>query len=205
MKKFFYPLSVVTLAIFFVLMTNIHSDWIGSLDTNASNLLKGNAFINFFHYFGETKFIMAVTLLLLLWLWIRDHNYRGLLFALISIAGGNVLNRILKEWIQRPRPIIPHQLSSFSFPSGHAMIGLLYIFTIAYFATEFEASTKRKLIVWLTAVILVILIGLSRIAGSRHFASDVIAGWSVGYTWFILLVIWYERRRRIVKRHSKEA
>lgn len=200
MKKFFYPLCILTLAIFIVLMTNIHSDWVGSLDMNASNLLKDNMFIEFFHYFGETKWIMAITLLLLLWLWIRDHNYRGMMFTLISIAGGNVLNQLLKEWIHRPRPIIPHQLSSLSFPSGHAMIGLIYIFTIAYFATKYDVSTKRKFTVWLISVIMVILIGLSRIAGSRHFASDVIAGWSMGYTWFILLVIWYERGK-IMKRH----
>lgn len=203
MRKFFYPLSIITFILFVVILINIKSNWVESLDIDVSTLLKGNEVIEFFHYFGETKFIMAITFLLLLWLWIRDHNYRGMMFTLFTIAGGNVLNRLIKEWIQRPRPIIPHQLSSYSFPSGHAMIGILYVFAIAYFATEFEASTKRKLIVWLIALVMVFLIGLSRVAGSRHFASDVIAGWSIGYTWFILLVIWYERRRRLVKSHSK--
>ena len=203
MKKFFYPLSIITFVLFGVMLINIKSNWFASLDTTVSKILKGNDVIEFFHYFGETKFIMVITFLLLIWLWIRDHNYRGMMFTLITIAGGNVLNRLIKEWVQRPRPIIPHQLSTFSFPSGHAMIGILYVFTIAYLATEYEASTKRKLTVWLLATIMVILIGLSRVAGSRHFASDVIAGWSIGYTWFIVLVIWYERRRRIINRHSK--
>ncbi|MBO2537379.1 phosphatase PAP2 family protein [Rummeliibacillus suwonensis] len=205
MKKFFYPLAILTFAIFFVMLANLNSNWVTRLDINASNLLKGNNFLEFFHYFGENEFIMIVTLLLLLWLWIYYHNYRGMMFALITVAGGNVFNRLIKEWVHRPRPIIPHQLASFSFPSGHAMMGILYIFTIAYFITEFEASIKRKVTVWSCAVIMTILIGLSRIAGSRHFASDVIAGWAMGYTFFILIVIWYERRKRIIKHHTKKA
>lgn len=203
MKKIFYPLASVTFFVFFVFWANLNSNWIKSLDTNASNLLKGNGFFEFFHYFGETKFIMVVALLLLLWLWIRHHNYRGMVFALTTVAGGNILNQLIKEWVHRPRPVIPHQFSTFSFPSGHAMISILYLFTIAYFATEFESSTKRKLTVWSVAFVMTILIGLSRIAGSRHFASDVIAGWSIGYTCFILTALWYERRLRNIKKHSE--
>lgn len=198
MTKFFYLLAIVTPVIFFVFYANLNSAWLNSLDTNASNLLKGNSFIEFFHYFGETKFIMIVAILLLFWLWFRGSNYRGMMFALLTIAGGNVLNQLLKGWVQRPRPVIPHQLTSFSFPSGHAMVGILYLFTIAYFATEYGATMKRKILVWSLAVTMTILIGLSRIAGIHHFASDVIAGWSIGYSWFILIVIWYQRRRRMV-------
>ena len=202
MTKFFYPLAIVAAVIFFVFYANLNSAWVTDLDTNASNLLKGNSFIEFFHYFGGTKFIMIVAILLLIWLWLRGSNYRGMMFALLTIAGGNVLNHLLKGWVQRPRPVIPHQLTSFSFPSGHAMVGILYLFTIAYFATEYGTSMKKKVLVWVFAVIMSILIGLSRIAGSHHFASDVIAGWSIGYTWFILIVIWYEHRRRIVEPYS---
>lgn len=204
MKKFFYPLAIITTIVFFVFYKNLTSEWVTILDTKASALLKGNSFIEFFHYFGETKLIMIVAVLLLIWLWIRDRNYRGMVFALLTIAVGNTLNHLMKDWVQRPRPIIPHQLTSFSFPSGHAMVGTLYLFTIAYLTTEYS-SKKKKIVVWSITIILAALVGLSRIAGSRHFASDVIAGWCIGYTWFILVVIWYERRKRTIERHVKKS
>ncbi|WP_102693682.1 phosphatase PAP2 family protein [Rummeliibacillus pycnus] len=197
MTKFFYFLAIVTAVIFFILDFSLNSTWVTSLDIKASTLLKGNSFIEFFHYFGETKFILIVAVCLLVWLWIRNHNYRGMMFALLTIAGGNVFNQILKEWIRRPRPVIPHQLSSFSFPSGHAMVGILYLFTITFLVTEHSSSKTMKLFAWLFATIMTALIGLSRIAGSHHFASDVIAGWSIGYTWFILCVIWYKHRKKL--------
>ncbi len=202
MKRFYYLLAIVTAIIFLVLYFNLNSDWIASLDAHASNLLKGNSFFGYFHNFGETKFILFVAILMLIWLWVRHHNYRGMAFVLLSIGAGNVLNQMIKKWVQRPRPDIPHQISSFSFPSGHAMVGILYLFTLAYFLTEYGASTKKKIIVWSLAVILTALIGLSRIAESHHFASDIIAGWSIGYSWFILIVIWYERRKRVAKQYT---
>jgi len=79
------------------------------------------------------------------------------------------------------------------------MVGILYLFTIAYLITEHQSSTTKKILVWLLAIILTALVGLSRIAGSRHFASDVISGWAIGYTWFILSVIWYNRREKTVE------
>lgn len=109
----------------------------------------------------------------------------------------------IKKWIQRVRPEIEDQLTSYSFPSGHAMTGILYLFATAYILAE-NNSKSRKILLWVGATILMVLIGLSRIAGARHFATDVLAGWSIGYTWFIICVIWYERRKehsnRIINR-----
>ena len=202
MMKFFYFLAIVTTGIFFILYFNLNSAWVINLDVEASTLLKGNSSIKFFHYFGDTKFILIVAILLLVWMWIRKHDYRGMMFILLTIAGGNMLNRLLKVWIHRPRPVVPHQLSSFSFPSGHAMVGILYLFTIAFLVTEYSSSKTMRILVWSFAIIMTTLIGLSRIAGSRHFASDVIAGWSIGYTWFILCVIWYKYRKKNVRATS---
>ncbi|MGE7622271.1 phosphatase PAP2 family protein [Viridibacillus sp. NPDC096237] len=199
MKKLFYPLAIVTAVVYIVLFFNIKSNWIINLDQQVSDLLKGNEFLGFFHYFGEPAFVVVIAIILLLVLWIKDHNYRGMLFVLVTIAAGNVLNQLLKMWVQRPRPDIPDQLKSFSFPSGHSMTGILYLFTLAYLATEYQYSKKVKIFTWVGAVVMTVLIGMSRVAESRHFASDVLAGWSMGYTWFIIAVIWYERRKRIFK------
>lgn len=202
MKKWFYPLGLVTLLGFAMLYLNITKDEVLSLDHKMSNLLGGSQFITAFHYFGDTKFILLIALLIILLLWIRSHNYRGMLFVLFTVGVGNALNQLLKKVIQRERPDVSNQLETFSFPSGHAMVGLLYLFTIAYLATEHQTNKKISLTIWSGAILMTIMIGLSRIAESRHYASDVFAGWMAGYTWFILVAIWYELRKR--NRKSKK-
>lgn len=196
MKKVFYPLGLVTLLGFAMLFFTFSRDEMVQIDTKMTNILGDNAFITAFHYLGEPVFVVGVMLILLAYLWGRSKNYRGMLFVLFSVGVGNVLNQVFKKWIQRARPDVPHQLESFSFPSGHAMLGLLYVFTIAYFLTEYQSDKKVRILIWIGAVVLAALIGLSRIAEHRHFASDVFAGWMLGYTWFVIVAFWYEYRKR---------
>ena len=198
MKKWFYPLAFVTLLGFTAFFLTFTKDEVVSFDHKMSELLIGNQFIIPFHYFGETAFVIIIMLILLAYLWIRSKNYRGMLFVLFAVGVGNVLNQLLKKWVQRARPDVPHQLASFSFPSGHAMVGLLYVFTVAYFLTEYQSDKKTRILIWIGAIILTLMIGLSRIAESRHFASDVLAGWMVGYTWFVIVALWYEYRKKSV-------
>lgn len=201
-KKWFYPLGFVTLLGFTALFLNMAKDEVVSIDQRMGKLLEGNKFITAFHYFGDTKFILLIALLIILLLWIRSHNYRGMLFVLFTVGVGNALNQLLKRWIQRDRPEVPYQLETYSFPSGHAMVGLLYMFTIAYLTTEHQTNKKITVTIWLGAILMSTMIGLSRIAESRHYASDVFAGWMAGYTWFVLVTLWYEYRKR--KRKNKK-
>ena len=194
MKKWPYLLAIVTLIAFFVLRITYQSEPIQTFDSQMADWLFGNKFIELFHYIGEPKFVVCIGILLIVYLAWKARNYRGMVFVLLTFAGGTVLNQLLKAWVQRPRPEIADQLTSFSFPSGHSMSGILYLFTIAYILSE-ENTKARKMQLWIMAVVLTVLIGMSRVAGARHFATDVLAGWSIGFTWFMICVFWYERRK----------
>lgn len=196
MKKLAYVLAIVTFIAFFILKRNYDQSSFIAFDERMSEILGGNEWIILFHYIGNPGFVVVVALLLLVWLWLRERNYRGMLFVLMTFAAGNILNQLLKVWIERPRPEMVNQLSSFSFPSGHAMTGIIYLLTVAYLLSKGVASNKKVIALWILAVALACLIGMSRVAEGRHYATDVIAGWSMGYTWFIVCVIWYENRKR---------
>ncbi|MET4561314.1 undecaprenyl-diphosphatase [Lysinibacillus parviboronicapiens] len=202
MKKWAYPLAVLTLFFFFVLHASYQSKTIENFDAKMADILLGNRLIEVFHYIGEPIFVVCVAIVLMVYLAWQMKNYRGLVFILLTFAAGNVLNQLLKKWVQRPRPEIEDQLTSFSFPSGHAMTGILYLFATAYILAENNRKV-RKVQLWIVAIVLTILIGMSRVAGARHFASDVLAGWSVGFTWFIICVIWYERRKRRIEKDNE--
>lgn len=196
MNKLQYVLAICTFGIFCILLTTYETPFIQTFDKGAFDLLDGNKFITMFHYLGETKFIFAVTIIVSIIIWIRKQDYKLIVFVIFSVGGGYGLYQFLKRVIERPRPDIVDQISTFSFPSGHAVHGLLYLFTIAYVTNRIFTSKRASLIVWITAIILALLIGASRITEARHFASDVIAGWMLGYSWFILCLWWYKRRNR---------
>ena len=199
MKNWTFVLAIFTFIIFAFLMYSFETPAFVNFDKEMASLLGGNKLIDAFHYLGETKFIFSIGILLIVWLWFYKRNYYGMFLVLLTYPGGFLLNQLIKRVVERPRPEMVDQLTSFSFPSGHAMMAMLYLLTIAYFLTERSVGKKKSTIIWLVAIILIVLIGLSRIAGSRHFATDVIAGWSLGYTWFVLCVLWYEMRRRQCK------
>nr|WP_272508930.1 phosphatase PAP2 family protein [Psychrobacillus psychrodurans] len=176
---------------------------IAQFDYQMSQFFGDNKVIGLFHYLGETKFIIFITLILIVYLWFRSKNYRGMLFVVLSIGFGNVLNQMLKKWVERERPDVPQQLETFSFPSGHAMVGLLCLFTIAYFLTEHQSSKLNRILIWIVTIFISVMVGLSRIAEHRHFASDVLAGWMIGYSWFVIVALWYEYRNRVFKKHTQ--
>lgn len=200
LKKWAYPLALVTLAIFLVMAFNFNSPRFDVFDERIASLLRGNEFIGLFHYLGETIFVVIVTVIVFLYLWIRERNYRAMLFVVLTMAAGTTINQGLKALFARSRPEIVDQLTSYSFPSGHSQMGVLYLFMLAYLFSKMTTTTKKATAVWIFAIVVACLIGLSRIAESRHFATDVLAGWSIGYTWFIICVLWYERRQRKFKR-----
>ncbi|MCZ8539786.1 undecaprenyl-diphosphatase [Paenisporosarcina quisquiliarum] len=197
MNKSKYVIAVFTFVVFCIIWMTYETSFIQSFDRIASDLLYGNKFITMFHYLGETKFIFAVTIIVLIIIWFRKHDYRLTVFVIFSVGAGYGLYQFLKRVIERPRPEIVDQFFTFSFPSGHAVHGLLYLLTIAYLINQTVIiSKKASIIVWISAIILTLLIGLSRITEGRHFASDVLAGWMLGYSWFVLCLWWYKRGNR---------
>lgn len=196
MKKIFYPLAVAALLAFFGILITFEEEAFRTIDQQAANAVSGNRFFELFTIIGDQWFIVTAALVIILILWVRQQNWRGIGFVLIAVGGGNVLNQLLKNTIERERPDFPHGMDSFSFPSGNAMVGLLWIFTAAYFLTEHASSRLKSLLVWSGAVMLTVCVGMSRVAVNAHYFSDVLAGWLAGYAWFVTVVLWYEWRKR---------
>lgn len=195
MKRIFYPLAMATLLGFFGILFYYQQEPVRELDERGASLLGGIGWLDAMSIIGDQWMIFSVSFLLLVFLWIFRKNYRGMLFVFLTVGAGNVLNHLMKEWFERPRPDFPQQLASYSFPSNHAMVGLLYLFTLAYFIGQY-ATKSMRLLVWGVAIALTILVALSRVAGGEHYISDVLAGLFLGYTWFVLVAIWYEMRER---------
>lgn len=101
-----------------------------------------------------------------------------------AVAGGFLLSQGLKRVIARPRPaVVPHldEVTSASFPSGHSMMAAVTYLTLA--AVLHRAWPGRRTGVLPLAVILVVLVGTSRVCLGVHYPTDVLAGWAAGGAW----------------------
>ena len=95
---------------------------------------------------GDKKGIGIVALIVLVWLLLIKRHFLGAAALTLSTALGNEVNKLLKDWIARPRPELEHlaHVDSLSFPSGHAMVGLMFYFFIAYLVIEGMKSAAAK-------------------------------------------------------------
>lgn len=196
MKRIFYPLAMATLLGFFGILYYYQQEPVRELDERAASLFGGVGWLEAMSFIGEQWMIFTVSFLLLVFLWAFRQNYRGMFFVLLAVGAGNALNRLLQQWFARPMPEFPEEVASYSFPSDHAMIGLLYLFTLAYFLGERVGTKSIRLAIWLAAVLLSTLTALSQVASGAHYLSDILAGLFLGYTLFVLVAIWYEMRER---------
>ena len=121
------------------------------------------------------------------------------LLLLAAEAGGMLFSTLLKELFDRPRPDLEHAARVFtaSFPSGHATLSAVTFLTLGALLTRVTADRKAKLYFMATAIVLTLLVGLSRLYLGVHYPSDILAGWCVGSAWAVLCwggALWLQRR-----------
>jgi undecaprenyl-diphosphatase len=133
---------------------------------------------------------------------ILKKRFGSLIGYITAVVGGSILDFILKQFIQRTRPISDATLievGGFSFPSGHAMLSMVFYGMISYFLIRYIKSWKYRILIVISVGFLIFLIGLSRIYLQVHYLSDVLAGYSGGFFWLTICVTGLEiyRKRRI--------
>lgn len=115
--------------------------------------------------------------------------------ALVLLAGVTVLsgaaNQLLKNIFQRPRPL--PEIHSYSFPSGHSMLGFAFCMTAAYLLSRSTRTPLARALALLFGIVGTLLIGLSRIYLNMHYPSDVLAGFFLSAFILLLAIRVYEK------------
>lgn len=130
---------------------------------------------------------------------LQRKRLSALLLAL-GLAGGMALSEGLKAVFGRERP--PEALRAVetlnaSFPSGHSLLSAVFYLSIGVMLTRAFRQKRFKAYVIGVAVLLTLIVGLTRIYLAAHWATDVLAGWSVGAAWAMALwLIAYAVQRR---------
>ncbi|HET6469869.1 MAG TPA: phosphatase PAP2 family protein [Geminicoccaceae bacterium] len=127
------------------------------------------------------------------------RSAREALLLLLAIGGGMVLVTLMKSGFDRPRPdLVPHgtRVVTASFPSGHAMMAAVTYLTLGALLARAQEHWRVKAYLLGFAVLVTVLVGVSRVYLGVHWPSDVLAGWVAGASWAALcwiLVSWEER------------
>ncbi len=147
---------------------------------------------------GSTAVATTLTVVVGIHLLLRKQRYW---FAAITltIVGGAILNRFLKLAFQRARPQLDDPIRSFagySFPSGHTVTATVVFGAIALLLFTRVKTLRARVIVIVSATLIIALVGFSRIYLGAHYLTDVLAAMAEGVAWISLsftLVTWWRR------------
>lgn len=136
------------------------------------------------------------------------RRYRAALFTAIAVAGGILLSTLMKLGFDRPRPdLVPHDslVYTASFPSGHAMMSAVTYLTLAAMLNRVQPELRLKAYILVLAILLTLLVGLSRVYLGVHWPTDILAGWTAGAAWAALCWLamrWMQRRGQVETEES---
>jgi membrane-associated phospholipid phosphatase len=139
----------------------------------------------------QTAMLLAATALIALWRGLR-RDWTSVR-ALLVVPTGMLLNVGLKNSFQRPRPAWEDpliQLSTYSFPSGHAVGSTVFYGMLCALVFAHTRSRLWRTVAATVAVAMVLLVCFSRIYLGAHYPTDVIAGIAVGTVWVLLFLRW---------------
>ena len=164
--------------------TRHFDDWAAtSLHNYASPPL--TSFMSGITLLGSTEVLLVLGAFVVIAFLIARWRRETLLF-LVTMAGASLLNRVLKLSFQRPRPQPYFDLiapASYSFPSGHALLSFCFYGAVALVLASHLRRSSQRMAVWIFTGTLILLVGVSRVYLGVHYASDVIAGFTVAFIW----------------------
>ena len=136
---------------------------------------------------------LAVSVILLIW---KKKDY--LLYLWIALGLDELFNYLMKIIIRRPRPSNSVYLKdSFSFPSGHAMISIVFYGFLSYLLIRHFKKWKQRASILFVWFILALAIGFSRLYLGVHYLSDVWAGYLLGFLILMTVITVYRARQSL--------
>ncbi len=197
------------LALFFILTSLVflavlaYSKWNG-----AANIMINEVFYHFARgvrsdyldyimrnitLFGQKDVVLPAVLIVCVYFLYSKRFWTALHVLLLGVLGAGAIF-VIKNVVQSTRPWgITNASDNFSFPSGHTTLATLAFVGLAFLiAASFHP--KRRFPFYITAMLLAITVGMSRIYLGAHWFTDVLAGWFLSLAILIVVIISFRRR-----------
>lgn len=186
----------VLIILFIILTILVLSGGISYLDDMVSSFILGirndkmTNLMTIITNISSAYSLIVLTVLLLFFV----RNKKGPLFISINLISAFLTSQIAKAIFRRGRPIGGLvEAAGFSYPSGHSMVSMAYFGFIAYLLYHKTNNRLVKAGIVLGSVVLVLLIGFSRIYLGVHYLSDVIGGFTLALIYLIIFIMVKDR------------
>jgi undecaprenyl-diphosphatase len=116
--------------------------------------------------------------------------------AVVTGATAGALNTLVKVSVHRPRPgadlvNVFQVLNSYSFPSGHVMFYTAFFGFLLFLSFTLLKRTWLRYLINTILIVLIALVGVSRMYLGEHWASDVLGGYLLGSLVLIVSILFY--------------
>lgn len=149
------------------------------------------ATVNFMHritFLGNHKFLIPANLgVLAYYLFIRKRTWFSIRVVAIALSSLGMMF-LLKYFFKRKRPENPllYAVRGKSFPSGHALMSITFYGLLIYIVNSTVRAEYTRIPAIISLLVLIQLIGFSRIYLRVHYTSDVLAGYAIGGGWLMV-------------------
>jgi membrane-associated phospholipid phosphatase len=205
-------LFVVALNAFIEITEELVEDNLGLVDERVSSFIQSFRTPSLTSYFknitvlGERPAYIILCVVLAVYFVIRHKTWKFIIQTVVVLLLASASNMALKLVFGRSRPALEHlvEVSSLSYPSGHAMSAMSFYGFLIYLAIILIPQRWLKTLICIVLSLLILSIGTSRIYLGVHFPSDVTAGFVGGIIWITLCVIVFNtfsfiRRKRKIQ------
>ena len=206
-KKILYLILIVSLLSFILILQNLSSFLLGNIDKQINSsvqqiqfpalVLLSKIVSNIF----EPSFFILFFLVVIGILAYKKRKIEAvalLIFALLSFGLGQLIKIIVHR--QRPLDALISE-ASFSFPSGHALMALVFFGALIYLFGHHVKSVKGKRLLTVLATLLILIISFSRIILNAHWFSDTLGSLALG-TFLLTLFALIANRIGIFRKRS---
>lgn len=138
----------------------------------------------FISFLAKHTFLTPAIFLLIALFLVKKNKWMAIRTSTVLLSS-LLLMSVLKRLIQRQRPPDPliEGITNFSFPSGHAFMGVAFYGLLIWFASVYINTNWLRRSVMVFLLLIIAAIGFSRIYLRVHYATDVIAGICIGFVW----------------------
>ncbi|CAN7640641.1 phosphatase PAP2 family protein [Paenibacillus sp. LjRoot56] len=203
----FLVLSILSVICFSVVASLIKGRWIAQFDSRVISVVQGmespwlTTIMKCFTFIGSTPVVITISICSLFLLFKFLNHRLELVLFLVLVAGTAILNQLLKLVFQRERPTL-HRLieeTGYSFPSGHSMTAFALYAALSFLLWRHVPSKSGRTIVICISILMILMIGSSRIYLGVHYPSDVVGAYLASGFWFTFCVWifqWYMENRK---------
>jgi undecaprenyl-diphosphatase len=108
-------------------------------------------------------------------------------YFLFTVGVGIILILVTKSITSKQEDLSLNSLlteSLSNFPSGHTFIATVLYLAIAKYLISDKKILRANKYLFTSAMIIILMVGISRFIGGGHTVTEVIAGWSLGLCWY---------------------